>query len=305
MGKRCSVRLQTPLGPLMEEQKLAENFLGDLPDGFREISCGNVRLAVKELYAEAFSGFTLPPVSRPAAGGHRSGRGRMVSLQLDASGSNRVLIRRYIRGGVLGLFCKQLYLNLGRPRPLREALISEYARQHGISTPEVLAAAVETASPFLYRAAIATREIRPGATLEEEAHAYLREDRAAIANKRRCIEALGQLVAQMHDAGIYHADLHLKNVLKSGDALYVLDLDGASIRKPLSGFRRRMNILRLCRSAEKINRRKPVITRTDMTRFVEAYAAESGIPPEKILRELRKMMPLWRLKWRLSDLIRV
>jgi tRNA A-37 threonylcarbamoyl transferase component Bud32 len=229
----------------------------------------------------------------------------LTPIAFAADDSERALIRRCIRGGILGRFLKEAYLNIGRPRPLKELLVSEYARTSNIPTPKVVAAVVERANPLWYRGALVTREVSPGVDLQEEALAFDPHDLEAVRSKRRCIDSLGRLIGRMHAAGIYHADLHLKNILKSGEKLYLLDLDAARICRPLPERRKLMNLLRLYRSAQKINRRRPVITRADLLRFARAYSAESNISQENLLRDIREMLPLWRLKWRLSDLLKI
>jgi tRNA A-37 threonylcarbamoyl transferase component Bud32 len=285
----------------MREQGLPEA----LHAGYRLIRTRNGFIVAKEGYAEAFSTFTLPGVTEPDSSGHRSGRGSLVSIPLAERSSERALVRRYIRGGFLGRFSRELFLDIGQPRPLKELKISDYARRAGISTPEVLAAVVEKVNGFFYRGALVTREINPAADLQEEALRFAPKDRPAVTNKRRCIGSLGRLIARMHGAGIYHADLHLKNILKAGEELYVLDLDAADIRNPLPEYKKRMNLLRLYRSAEKINRRRRVITRTDLLRFTRSYAAEMNSPESALLKDLLRMLPLWRVKWRLSDLLKI
>jgi len=276
----------------------------DLPAGYSAIQAGDTSIAVMSRYADVFSGFKLSDPPEPHPLGQR-GRGFLISMALAADDSEPALIRRYLRGGILGRLLKDSFARIGRARPFRELMISEYARAAGVPTPEIVAAVVQRTGPFTYRGALATRQITPGVDLREEALAYAPDDRQAIGEKRRCISSLGRLIARMHAAGIYHADLHLKNILKSGEQLYLLDLDGAAIHVPLPEYRKRMNLLRLYRSVQKINQRRRVITRTDLLRFVHAYAAASQTAEEDLLQDIKKMLPLWRLKWRLSDLLKV
>ena len=275
----------------------------DLPSGYRLIKSGQLEAVAKEEYVPLFSDFQLPRIRK--SGGGRSGRADLIPIALAPDSSNTGLIRRSLRGGVFGRLLKELYLDVGRPRPLRELQIATYARSVGVQTPEIAAALVERANRLFYRGALVTKEISPSRDLQEEALAFLPRDRQAIREKRQCIRSAGRLVARMHDAGIQHADLHLKNILKSGDMLYLLDFDAARFRNPLPERAKRMNLLRLYRSVQKINRNRPVITRTDVIRFMRSYAGETGHSKEALLKGLRRMLPAWRLKWRLSDMLKV
>jgi len=281
-----------------------------LPSGYRMVLREGLNIAVKEGYAVTFKDFVMPQVSgdsQDSAVHH--GRSQLVSLPLVEDPSERILIRRYVRGGIPGRFLKETYLKCGPPRPLKELEISEYARAQGIATPEVLAAAFERVSPFFYRGAIAVREVAPSSDLQAELLADNSRslNSQAIRKKRRMIDALGRLIAKMHAAGIYHADLHLKNVLlaEKGEQseLYLLDLDAAKIFRPLSDFRKCMNLLRLFRSVQKVNRRRQVVTRGDVVRFLRAYTEESSRSARELLERLKGLTPFWRLKWKLSDLM--
>jgi tRNA A-37 threonylcarbamoyl transferase component Bud32 len=283
----------------------------DLPEGYRSVSRSGLNIVFKEGYAETFGEFSLPegPPGGDGAPALR-GRGTLASLPLAEDAGERALLRKCIRGGVFGRFLGGLYLNAGTPRPLSELKISQYARASGITTPEVLAAVFQGVGPFFYRGALAVREISPSADLEAELASLGHPAKGeTLGRKRRTISSLGRLVAKMHEAGIWHADLHLKNILLAqeddGPKLYLLDLDAARVMNPLSGFRRRLNILRLYRSVEKANRRGRVITRTDLLRFLRSYAEHSSRPLRESAVKLGRMLPLWRLKWKLSDALGV
>jgi len=282
----------------------------DLPVGYRMVSKDDLTAAVQEAYVGSFKSFAIPDaLSSEEGSGSLHGRGKLTSLPMADGSDEQLLIRRYIRGGILGRFVKGIYVNVGVPRPLRELQVSDHARACGIPTPEILAAAFERIPPFFYKGAVAMREICPGADLETELLAVHSSGVESRKRKRDIVSSLGQLIAKMHAAGIYHADLHLKNTMLSerdeGMRLYVLDLDNARTCEPLSDFKKCMNLLRLYRSAEKINRQKRVITRTDLFRFLRSYAGESLQPVKQLTRRLRIMLPFWRLKWTISDAIGV
>jgi tRNA A-37 threonylcarbamoyl transferase component Bud32 len=333
----------------------------DFP-GYQVVVRDNLTTVVKKGYTRSFQNFRIPEVSdsKDTQSPHH-GRARLISFPLSENPEERALVRRYVRGGVLGRFLKGKYLNWGKPRPLKELEASEFARSRGIPTPEILATAVERSSPLFYKGAIAVREISPSEDLQT---VLLRTDQSSASGapveKGKIAASLGRLIAKMHKAGIYHADLHLKNILLSGKGadgeIYLLDLDAARIYNPLSDFRKCMNLLRLLRSAEKVNdrlmgkRRKangereilrfaqndkemdsrfrgndiggacgndrsqagsdeklngPAITKTDMLRFLQAYAEEGGWPVEVLTGKLLRMLPFWRMKWKLSDILGV
>lgn len=262
---------------------------------------------VKEGYAECFDGFVMPEISSGAPGEMDPyGRSRLTAFPLHDGSDERALIRRCVRGGLVGRLLKELYLGGTYPRPLEELKVSEHARAHGIPTPEILAVAFEGVGPFFYKGAVATREVKQGSDLETELDSLTCPVAGdTLAAKRRAIGLLGSLVAKMHGAGIRHADLHLKNVLlteeEGGPKLYLLDLDAATISQPLSDLAKCANLLRLYRSVEKVNRRRAVITRTDVLRFLRSYADESSQPIRSLTGKLARLKPFWRLKWKLSD----
>jgi hypothetical protein len=80
----------------------------------------------------------------------------------------------------------------------------------------------------------------------------------------------------MHEAGIYHGDLNLKNIiLQTTDPLnikgYLIDFDKSFARSYLRENLRIRNLLRLNRSAEKFKNQGLPIRRTDALRFLLAY----------------------------------
>ncbi len=281
------------------------------PPGYQMTSQDGLKIVFREGYAESFDGFTLPDTSSGEHGGaNRQGRGELIPMSLAGASGERALVRRCLRGGLLGRLLKDLYLGGKSPRPLRELEVSQYARSQGIPTPEILAVAIERVGPFFYRGAVVVREISPGSDLQAELLAIgCNGPPSQMLRKRRLISLLGELVAKMHAAGIWHADLHLKNVLAADEGgepkLHLLDLDAASVRNPLPDLGARMNLLRLYRSVEKVNRINTIITRTDRLRFARAYAAESSQSVRRLMERINRLLPIWRLKWKLSDLLGV
>ena len=58
----------------------------------------------------------------------------------------------------------------------------------------------------------------------------------------------GNVIKEMHNAGIFHADLQLRNILVENDTVLLIDFDNASVHSKLSLLQRQRNLLRLKRS---------------------------------------------------------
>ena len=283
----------------------------NLPAGYRLVSRNGLNIVFKEGYEQSFESFLLPKITakhdKPSG---LYGRSQLTSMPLGDGSAERILVRRCVRGGILGWFFREIYLNRHIPRPLEELKVSEYARSRDVPTPQILAAAYEKVTVFFYKGAIAMREVSPSEDLQSALLAVNESAGGKTVERKRClIPLLGRLIAKMHEAGIYHADLHLKNVLVAGEEkdpmMYLIDLDAAKVFRPLSDFRKCLNLLRLYRSAQKVNRRRRVITRADLLRFLRSYAEESSRPTSELAAKLGRMLPVWRVKWKLSDMLGV
>jgi serine/threonine protein kinase len=106
--------------------------------------------------------------------------------------------------------------------------------------------------------------------------------RERLLHKRRTIRSVGLLVRQFHEAGFFHGDLQLKNILVSGEQLFLIDFDRSYQKEVLSADEKKKNLLRLNRSVEKWKRLGLPVTRTDRFRFFQAYAERD--------EEMRKTM---------------
>jgi len=133
---------------------------------------------------------------------------------------------------------------------------------------------------------------------------------AKILKKRGVIKKAGALVRSMHDAGIFHGDLNLKNIVLQTNkprqiTCYLIDFDKSFVRAHLREHLRIRNLLRLNRSTEKFKNQGLPITRTDALRFLSAYFQN---PPDfkarlkKINRWYKYHMHLHRWGEKLSKL---
>ncbi|MBI2472414.1 MAG: hypothetical protein HYV59_14430 [Planctomycetes bacterium] len=155
-------------------------------------------------------------------------------------------------------------------------------------------------------------------------------------SKKPVISALVKLIRNMHDAGIYHADLHLKNILLKGGSneeftAYIIDLDKSVVLNKLDIHQRMKNLLRLDRSLEKLrwfsckkyqsnmpvshgdkageflNQKIALISKTDRIRFLKAYILFGNAIDrdwKKYIRQCQTLHSLHRFWWRVLDLSR-
>lgn len=165
------------------------------------------------------------------------GRG---SLQRFRYPGGAGLVRTYHRGGAMRLFLVRSYLFVNRP--LRELEVHRKVHREGLAVPTPLGACWERHG-ITYRGSFATNELDGRDLL---AHLSTSHD-----DPHETLFRLGALILQMHEMGVYHADLHLRNVLVVEGAPFLIDFDNARIRSSLGRTQRARNLLRLRRSFEK------------------------------------------------------
>jgi hypothetical protein len=85
---------------------------------------------------------------------------------------------------------------------------------------------------------------------------------------------IAELVRGLHDAGIYHADLHIKNILDTPFGYYMIDFDGAKHYETLDTGLRMDNLFRMLRSVEK---------------FIGRNIAESCFKPDRLYHCYEKL----------------
>lgn len=176
--------------------------------------------------------------------------GRTPHPVIAMEGGERAVVKEYLRGGAVRYLNRARYL-LGH-RAFAELIATERARNAGVRAPAVLIAA-ERRLKFGYTAQLATRWIAHGCHGEAWLRGAARESRNAV-----LIEA-GRQIALMHDAGIAHPDLNLRNLLiaepprAAKPLVYLLDFDRARLYpSPVPAVRRKRDLERLGRSARKL-----------------------------------------------------
>ena len=169
-----------------------------------------------------------------------------VSLPGDCG---RVVVRHNMRGGWTAKISKDLFVL--PTRGFRELIASLRLRASGVSTPEVVAYVSYPRNLILRRSDVATREIPNGHDLSVALARVTDHDHRVMV-----LEAVVKLLKALAQAGAYHQDLNLKNVLLTagegpGLDAHVLDVDRVRFSSPGSPLVAKANLDRLIRSLRK------------------------------------------------------
>lgn len=180
------------------------------------------------------------------------GRGRVYSVPAPV-GSGRWVVRHYQRGGAVASLLGDRYVRLGTPRPVRELEVGRALEGMGVPTPRHVGCAVYPAGLW-YRGDLVTELVPHSRDL---AAVLFGTDPGGEANgeAEAAMRAAGSLVRTLHERGVVHRDLNLKNVLiagrEGGVRALILDLDRATLRARVGERARRRMLERFWRSARK------------------------------------------------------
>jgi len=226
-----------------------------------------------------------------------TGRSAVRRVKLDDS--RTAVVRHYWHGGLFRAIGRDFLLGLRRP--LNELAITELAREGGVPVPRVLAVRAEYVVWPFFRADIVTEEIGGATDLVElfTSGEIPRGRRRSVA-----IRAVAHAVRKMHDAGVLHGDLHLKNILLDRrQQAYIVDFDSARVRTPLTPAQRMRNLQRLDRSIEKLPVARTSVTASDRLRFLRAYADGDAVILKRVMELFRRKTDPYkahRFFWRLG-----
>ena len=234
-----------------------------------------------------------------------TGRGPLISLPLDESGGARVVIKQCLRGGLIRHLSREIFC--GGNRPFDEMRANRAIVERGIKTAEIIAAVKEKLPGPFYRAYIFSLELSDCTDLTS----YFNLLQGRTLEQRFCTKAgvlkeVARAFSAMHRSGIYHRDLHLKNVLlragesQSSPEVFIIDFDRAVLKDRLRPGEKLNNLMRFNRSIEKHRVFSGTITRGDQMRLCRTYLAENEDAARLLPRALnryRVMNRLRRLKW--------
>ncbi len=209
--------------------QIPESFISISRDGRVAVVRADVREAVEAVCFEPY--LVGEPLSVDG------GRDTVLRFPLpDGDG----VVRRYRRGGAMGRIVQEHYFLDNRPR--RELTLTAQLHFAGVAVAEPLGAWWEWRGPWV-RGALITRLIAGMDMLR-----YLEEEPVDLMVR---LETAGRAIRAMHEYGVYHADLQLRNLLVTEDGIVILDFDNARLYSKLIRWDRARNLLRLRRSFQK------------------------------------------------------
>jgi len=145
--------------------------------------------------------------------------GRRGLGAVELSGVGSLVIKSYMRGGLLRFFGSDLHLWLGKPRAQVEFEMLQEVLACGVGAPQPVAFVVQ--GQLFYRNWLVTRRIPEARNLV----ILLKEnEELARLTTERCAAFLVRLI----ERGIYHVDMHPGNIVVDGEGNpYLLDFDKA------------------------------------------------------------------------------
>jgi hypothetical protein len=171
-----------------------------------------------------------------------TGRGTVYeSRVLKGRSVSDIVVRKSLRGGFISRFWKSWYGICPGHFPEKTRMWEEFRcldvlRMQGVRVPEPVFAAVRKRAGIWYEGYLATRRV-PGAINLLE-YARSNEDRIQL---HALAFDTGVQARRMLEAGVYHHDLHIGNVLTSPSGVYLIDFDKA--RSVSSGMSCRERLL--------------------------------------------------------------
>ncbi len=217
--------------------------------GYRIIKTGDATIIAKEYLPENI----IPASGQIGRPSSMTGRGNMRMLGDD------MIVRELVHGGFFGNITGRRFL--GTSRSIRELKISNYLIENGIRTPEIPAVRFVRSGIF-YSIDIVTRLVPNSIDLLTWLENFRLGQKGEVLRFAQnnwqdnlfttIFHETGSLVRRMHDLGVWHADLHLKNILLDEHLNpWILDLDKAWRLPVLPGYLRQMNLKRFFRSCRK------------------------------------------------------
>jgi len=240
---------------------------------------------------------------------HYKGRGLLPAILIQETNGKRMVAKQCLRGGLLRFINKDIFW--GGKRPFREMTANAHILKKGIRTTEMLAAAHYKVFGPLYRTYLFSLEIPECIDLTTFFIGLAQKPaRQRFEEKASLFEAVAQAFVTMHRGGIYHRDLHLKNILvqkghgEGTPSVFIIDFDKAVCKDILTPKEKLKNLLRFNRSIEKYKLQGGGITRGDQCRlFKEYFKYNSDVYDlfKKNIKLYSFFLRLRRVKWMIGS----
>lgn len=252
----------------------------DIPKTCSLVENGNVTLLIKNEFKEKLlnQGISHPKqllADTSQIPKHFKGRGSLPSIVIQESNGESMIVKHCLRGGLTRFLTKDIFW--GGSRPFYEMIINTKILQKDIKTTEIIAAAKQNIFGPIYRAYLFSKELPKCSDLITYFDRLRKKpSEKRFQGKKHLFQAIARAFVKMHSEGIYHSDLHLKNILiqKRDDdvpEIYIIDFDKAFIKEKLNPREKIKNLLRFNRSIEKYKLKGGPITRADQMRFFKEY----------------------------------
>jgi hypothetical protein len=276
-----------------------------VPPGYTVINDNASTVAVKKEYEGALMRIGI---SQPehlfkkyfSAHGISKGRGPVLSVPIEEMPGTRIMIRKYLRGGLVRFVNNNTFI--GNQRPFDELYIGTEAYARNIPTAETLAAvSIKKAGPF-YNGYLITKELTSCSDLPQ----YLKE-LSKCSNidfsekKEQVLIKTAETIRSMHDKGFLHADLNMKNILISRatpENIFIIDWDKSVLKNNLTELERSSNIIRFCRSMEKLKQQGIPVTENDQELFLNSYwrnPEKASVDLEKLKQTVKRRRLIWNI----------
>jgi serine/threonine protein kinase len=253
----------------------------EVPQSCSLLKDGRLTLVIKDAFKETLlrQGISQPHTliaAHHTTGTQYKGRGLLPAIPIQETSGKRMVAKQCMRGGLLRFINKDIFW--GGKRPFREMMANAHILNKGIKTTELIAAAHYKVFGPLYRTYLFSLELPECIDLTTFFDKLPQKPpRQRFEEKVFLFEAVAQAFVTMHRGGIYHRDLHLKNILIQKDhgegtpKIFIIDFDKAVCKDILTPKEKLKNLLRFNRSIEKYKLQGGGITRGDQCRLFKEY----------------------------------
>jgi 3-deoxy-D-manno-octulosonic acid kinase len=222
-----------------------------------------------------------------------AGRGGIKIIEV---GGRKLVARKYAHGGLFRMFTGDLFLD--RRRAVEEAEVMNYLREKDFPVVTPFCVVAEKRA-FAFRLHLVT-------VLEEGAVDLLRQLGISPRRQRlRIAKQFAEALRRLEQAGVFHPDLHLRNVLLTPEGkLVFLDFDRAR-RKAIGRRDMESMFRRLGRFVDKMEREGQFsATGLEKALFLRTYARLSGTDlTQRLARSTRRAGLRHRVGWFIESLL--